>query len=281
MTITEAPSLTQVRTGFWHLQVIPELVDKLSANQTGPSWPFSHLLMDNREIQSSKATSVHRAMLVNNDQTTPVFVKHFHFRSPLDHLKHLVRKSRAMRAVEGDRLLRNNGFNAPKTLVIGWRRHWGKRTGYFTIATALEGYQNLYETVETVNQSDFSEKQRFIKSLATTVADLHLAKISHGDMRAGNVFCHKDDETGDWQFAFIDNERTRHHRRLPESLRIKNLVQLNLLSSPALETEDRLLFYEIYGARCFDTANEALKQKVIKKTHKRQAKKLAKTGQAR
>lgn len=280
MTTPAAPSLTSLRAGSWHFLVISTLAEKVSSCEPGSEWPLSHLLVDNRQIHSSAATSVHRATLIDDGDATPVYVKHFHFRSPLDHLKHWVKKSRAMRAVAGDMLLQRHGFMAPKPLIAGWQQQRGKKTNYFTVATALEGYRNIYQTIESVNQRGGSEKNTFIKALATTVADLHRAQISHGDMRAGNVLCLQDGETGHWQFAFIDNERTRQHRYLPESQRIKNLVQLNLLSSPALDTEDRQFFYEIYSARCFGVLNQQLRQKVITKTRRRQAKKQAKIRQA-
>lgn len=275
MTVTAVSTLTRVRMGSWRLLLAPSLADEISAGKPDAPWPISHLLVDEQHIQSSVATSVNRALLQHGGHSTPVYVKHFHFRSKIDLLKHLLRKSRAMRAVAGDALLRRNGFIAPQTLVAGWRRHWGNRTDYFTVTTALEGYRNIYQTIRDVHGRGGAEKQAFITALAATVADLHQARISHGDMRAGNVLCLQDTQTGNWRFAFIDNERTRRYPSLPVSLRVKNLVQLNLLSDPALETEDRYLFYETYSARCFGVVNKNFRKKVIARTLKRQAKKQA------
>lgn len=276
MTISAASTLSRVRTGSWCLLLVPSLADKIGADMPDARWPFSHLLVDEQYVQSSVATSVHRALLLNGGHPTPVYVKHFHFRSTFDLFKHFLRKSRAMRAVSGDALLRRSGFIAPQTLIAGWRQRWGNRTDYFTVTTAMEGYRNIYQTIGDVHGRGDAEKQAFIKALAATVAELHRTRISHGDMRAGNILCQQDTQTGCWRFAFIDNERTRRYPYLPVSLRVKNLVQLNLLSDPALETEDRHLFYETYSTRCFGRVNKNLRNKVIAKTLKRQAKKQAK-----
>jgi hypothetical protein len=51
---------------------------------------------------------------------------------------------------------------------------------------------------------------------------------------------------GAWQFFFLDNERTRKLGLLPKRLRLKNLVQVNMLQSENITVTDRMRFFEAY-----------------------------------
>jgi uncharacterized protein YmfQ (DUF2313 family) len=235
--------------------------------------PFSKYLSERREVHSSQATRVYQARLDCAGQTRAVFVKHFHARSVIDQYKQLVRKSRAMKAVMADALLNEHGFIAPELLIIAWQQNYGIKKNYVTVSTALEGYKDIYQQVEALSGLDRMSKKEFLVALATATAALHKANISHGDMRPGNILCQhglsKQENT--WQFAYIDNERTKKHWRLPTRARIKNLVQLNLLISQEISRSDRLRFFQTYCDCCYGSFNKKLLVQVLKKTRTRMA----------
>ncbi len=243
--------------------------------------PFSKLLTEAIEVHSSLATHVYQAQLLTGDRQQTVFVKQFHTRSRFDQCKQLVRKSRAMKAITADSMLNALGFIAPRTLIIGWQQRYGIKTRFFTVSTALEGYSDIYNQVEAFGKLETKALRRqakrgFLIALGTATATLHKANISHGDMRPGNVFCKlvaskpSNTKEGDtWEFAYIDNERTKKHWCLPTRMRIKNLVQLNLLISPYISRSDRLCFFQAYCDHCYSEFNDRLLSQVLDKTRRR------------
>ncbi len=235
------------------------------------SIPFSRYLTQRRDVHSSEATRVYQAKLVFSGLSQTVFVKQFHTRSIADQCKQLIRKSRAMKAVMADALLNEHGFIAPQLLIIAWQQQYGFKKNYFTVSKALEGYKDIYQQVETFSDLGRQSKRAFLVALATEIAALHKANISHGDMRPGNVLC-KYDKT--WLFAYIDNERTKKHWWLPTRTRIKNLVQLNLLISQGISRSDRLRFYKTYCDSCYGLFNKKLLVRVLKKTRTRMKRRL-------
>ena len=107
-----------------------------------------------------------------------------------------------------------------------------------------------------------------LRALAIAVAQLHRAGFSHGDLRPGNVLA-KQDAQGNWHWAYLDNERTQQHRRLPMKLRKKNLVQLNMLRSPNLTRRDRLFFFLCYGQHFPDIDQRKLLSRITNTTRQR------------
>ena len=73
---------------------------------------------------------------------------------------------------------------------------------------------------------------------------MHAANISHGDLRTGNVLVKLKED--DWDFYFLDNERTVKYNKLPDKLRIKNLVQIGMVLNENLTNTDRMRFYKTY-----------------------------------
>ena len=269
---TKNDSLIPRKVGSWRYMMDKTLALPDTSSSSQLAIPYSKYFTELQTVQSSQATSVYQANLVSSDRLIPVFIKQFHFRSRTDRCKHLVRKSRALRAVEADDLLHRHGLVAPRTLILGWHQKYTVKNNFFTVTTALEGYKNIYDQISAVSGQGKEAKREFIIALAKEIARLHGAKISHGDMRAGNIMSKYDNA---WQFAFIDNERTRKHLRLPTKIRVKNLVQLNLLLSPNISRADRLRFFETYCNDCFGSLNRDLLTRVLKKTRQRTARLLS------
>ncbi|OUS14125.1 hypothetical protein A9Q89_01270 [Gammaproteobacteria bacterium 53_120_T64] len=205
-------------------------------------------------------------MLSNGGEALSVYLKGMAFKSPRDAIKQQLGKSRAMKAFEAEQLLQSLGFTTPTTLLTGWRQRFLFKDNFFTLSVALSDYADLYTAVAQLEKQSHLQKRAFIEQFAEIIARLHRQNIGHGDLRAGNVMCRYSEG---WQFAFIDNERTRQYAKLPESIRIKNLVQLNLLISPLIAKADRQRFFNRYSTLCYGQSNTELLGKVIDKTRKR------------
>ncbi|OUS10554.1 hypothetical protein A9Q90_00915 [Gammaproteobacteria bacterium 54_18_T64] len=241
-----------------------ELSEALSS--VGSEVPATHLLSERQEIAASQHSHVCRAVLSNGGEALSVYLKGMAFKSPRDAIKQQLGKSRAIKAFEAEQLLQSLGFTTPTTLLTGWRQRLFYKDSFFTLSAALSDYDDLYTTVAQLGEQTNSQKRAFIEQFAEIIARMHRKNIGHGDLRAGNVMCR---HAGGWQFAFIDNERTRQYIKLPENIRIKNLVQLNLLLSPVISRTDRQRFFNHYSRFCYGQTNKELLGKVIAKTRKR------------
>jgi hypothetical protein len=239
-------------------------IEDLAPTDSGP--PVAHLLGEQEEIAASQHSHVCKAVLNNGDESLSVYFKGMDFKSLRDAIKQQFRKSRAIKAFEAELLLQSLGFGTPTTLLTGWRQRLFFKDSFFTLSAALIDYSDLYTTVAQLGEQSSSQKRAFIEQLAATIARMHRENIGHGDLRAGNVMCQ---QSGDWKFSFLDNERTRQYTKLPENIRIKNLVQLNLLLSPVISKADRQRFFNHYSALCYGQTNKDLLDKVINKTRKR------------
>ena len=261
------PDFIFERAGDWCFYRNKALQPLETAAPTDAESPISPLLSERQEITSSQHSHVYRAILNNRKLALPVYFKGMDFKSPRDVIKQQFSKSRAIKAFEAELLLQSLGFGTPATLLTGWRqRILFFKDSFFTISAALTDYEDLYTIVAQLGKQPAHHKRGFIEQLSATVARMHRENIGHGDLRAGNVMCKYSEE---WQFSLIDNERTRKYRKLPERIRIKNLVQLNLLISPVINTSDRQRFFDNYSLLCYGQINRSLLNKVIDKTRLR------------
>jgi serine/threonine protein kinase len=225
------------------------------------------------EVNASEYARVFRCSVGFRGSRRNFYLKQFLFRSTWDFVKHLFRPSRAKRALAGSLLLNEYGFCAPDIIALGERRCGPVCTSNFFITSELDNAKNLYDFFDGnwrgQSPQVLRDKRRFIRALGKTVGRMHRAGIFHGDLRAGNVLV-RNTEAG-WQFCFLDNERTRKFAFLPGRLRLKNLVQINMLQSKVISNTDRMRFFTSYLAQ-----NERIRgrwkdlaRKVVVKTSRR------------
>jgi tRNA A-37 threonylcarbamoyl transferase component Bud32 len=114
------------------------------------------------------------------------------------------------------------------------------------------------------------DKKMIIDNLGSTIGRMHKTGIYHGDLRLNNILLHHTDKAV--AFYFIDNERNRIYKKIPEYLIEKNLVQVNLIFPEYVTRQDRLRFYKsynkVYGRFTADEQNR-LMQSVQIRTEKR------------
>jgi tRNA A-37 threonylcarbamoyl transferase component Bud32 len=198
-------------------------------------------------VPSSDYTNVFKYSFSLDGVDRSFYLKKYLCRSTLDFVKHLFRPSRARRAFNAALMLRRNGFDTP--VVVGL---FELRTGSFCtnnlllteeVESSKPMVQLLTEFFQKSGIDTFIHKRNLIKAFGRTIGRMHAEGIFHGDLRLGNVLVVREEQK--WRFFFIDNERTKKFRRLPDRLRLKNLVQINMFWY-GVTNIDRLRFFKAY-----------------------------------
>ena len=171
------------------------------------------------------------------------FYKRFLHRNWKDPLKGLFRGTRAQRAMRGHLQLARCGFKTPPVVAVGHRPPL-----CFLVTEYLQGYIGLDHWFEArgLSHGTFrNEKRLMIEWVARLVRRLHDRSLFHGDLGWGNILV-KELSPGQWDYAIIDNERTRLSRIRQSAKRIRNLVDLNMTAGTKLSRSDRLCFFKAY-----------------------------------
>ena len=192
-----------------------------------------------REVNSSGSARVAYC------EAQDLYFKAFLPRSPFEHIKALVRGSRATRARQHNELLRQHGFEAPQDLA--WGRLSGGREYQFSTAVAGKGVHGwLTESLIASDKDSRNQRHKLLRELGRFVGRLHHSGFIHGDLRPSNVLA--DFSSEGFNFALIDNERTRQYAQAPGKLLLKNLMQLNMLTPDELSRCDRWRFFRAWAS---------------------------------
>jgi len=165
------------------------------------------------------------------------FHKTFNARNMLERPKSWARGTRAHRCARAHALLTENGFVAPKTIMVGQN---GPHN--FMVTAAVSDCISLGAFLQT--RLSRAQKNATLERLGRLVGKLHAARIIHGDLLCGNILLSGDAHR--FEVYFIDNERTKRHFIVPPRQRLKNLVQLNKYSSPGISNTGRMRFFNAY-----------------------------------
>jgi tRNA A-37 threonylcarbamoyl transferase component Bud32 len=200
-----------------------------------------------------------------------VYLKEYFYRSWWDFVKHLFRLSRAMQALKAELMLAENGFESPCVIAVGQHKFVFLTTRSFMVTFEIENARSVYQLVSA--EERLQERRSFVRALGGAVGRMHAKGIFHGDLRPGNVLARKEGDN--WRIFFLDNERTRKFQRIPEQLRLKNLVQINMFEPGEVSNTDRMRFFRKYWAENKESGLEkaALIKKVLKETARRLRKK--------
>jgi hypothetical protein len=187
-----------------------------------------------------------------------IFLKCFLPRSGMETVKKFFRGSRCVRSIRGTDLLLNAGLQAPATIARG------KTAGVEWLASQTArgvGVADFLAYLTTID-NDIGEKirSRLMAELGRQIARLHQQKIVHGDLRPNNVMLYLKPSWSErlatggeeiLQLTFIDNERTRRYWPIiPRRERIRNLVQIMMISDRSLNQQERALFISSYSRYC-------------------------------
>lgn len=224
-------------------------------------------------VSSSISSRVYKFSANYDGKERMIYFKQYLCRSTWDFIKHLVRASRARRAFKATLILEQNGFEAPAVVAMGERKSSFLDRENFLLTVEVEDAKQIKqlipESLENFTKKQLHDMRELIRTFGNTVGRLHAAGIFHGDLRLGNILA-REEKSG-WHFFLIDNERTKKFRRLPPHLRLKNLVQVNMLISDCITKTDRMRFFKSYLQENSDIHNrhKILAIKVDTKTRKR------------
>ncbi len=137
--------------------------------------------------------------------------------SPIKVLKDLFRGIWNERALRIHLKLVQAGIKVPRIVCTARRGMCGVAISEEAPGeTLLDGYKSM----------PVDQRAGLMGPFGRIVGHLHRNGFSHGDLRWGNVITQGSDSQ--WEFVFLDNERTMAFSRLPWSFRKTNLVQVRL-----------------------------------------------------
>jgi tRNA A-37 threonylcarbamoyl transferase component Bud32 len=172
-------------------------------------------------------------------------------RSLFEYPKSILNGSRARKSLRQGLNLMNKGFLTPEMQAFGEKTFLGIPTKNFIVTTLVPEAIGIYSLLKNsfktpLSARDFQLKRTLLSALGKIVGRLHSSGIVHGDLRLDNIIVTRWDE-GNPGFYFIDNERNRcFPHSIPERLRMKNLVQINMIVMPQITFSDRLRFFSAY-----------------------------------
>ena len=234
--VKESPS-EGGRLGIYHRQGDDQWVDLALAYWQGK---LNGLTL----VESSGSSVVHKYRVTSDSLTC--YIKRFLIRDWSDWIKHVVRMSRAKRALIRGEEIQALGFSTPPALcLIEESRALIVRQSAL-ITEAIHDAPNIREWLNRPHLGvarSIQQKRQLLRALGREVGALHAAGFHHGDMRSTNILC-RSSRRG-FTFFWLDNERTNKLPRLPMRLRAHNLTQLNM-ERRGVTLTDRMRFWKTY-----------------------------------
>lgn len=178
-------------------------------------------------------------------------IKEYLKRSFLEYPKTILNGSRARKSLRQGLNLMNKGFLTPEMEMLGEKMFFGIPTRNFIITVFIPEAIGIYSLFKDSFNTPLSIrkiqiKRNLLHNLGKTVGRLHSAGIVHGDLRLDNIIVIRWHERNP-DYYFIDNERNSFFPHgIPDRLRLKNLVQINMIVMPQITLSDRLRFFRAY-----------------------------------
>ncbi len=239
-------SFRKQKVNHWRIYLSKIIAENDMLLEKTKSNPVIDKISNIKLIPSCQITNVYRGSIIIDSHETTVYLKEYLYKNILDAIKHLIKRNHAKRVALATELLSSNGLNAPEILIYGWKAGLPFSNHFFTVAREISDSKSVSQTIRKFESenTDITIRRKFYSALGKEIGKLHAKNISHGDLRSGNILVQENN--GDWIFYYIDNERTQGFKQLPMKLRIKNLVQVNMLRSSAISRTDRLRFFKEY-----------------------------------
>jgi RIO-like serine/threonine protein kinase len=214
---------------------------------------------DFEKLGSSKFALVLKFNFLLKSKVYSIVLKKYFMRNFKDCFKFLFRQTRAQRAYNAGQMLIENGFLTPPAVAHGRK---------FLMTLEVRDSTPIFKLLGTLAAD---KKKKLIQQFAQTIGTMHDKGIVHGDLRLGNVLAKSNSEN--FEFYFLDNERTKKYEQIPWKLRVKNLVQINM-HRDNVDENDRKLFFDAYlSQQSTPMDSHKLSEEVISRTNRRLAKK--------
>ena len=217
------------------------------------------------KLTSSKFASVLKFSVLFRAKVYHLVLKRYLNRNFPDILKNLI-STRADRAFKAGRMLREKGFSTPPAVALCQKSFAGLVIADFLITTEVQDCLPIYQLFIKLTDS---EKRELMEQFGQTVGRMHDQGFCHGDLRLGNVLVKKQD--GKYDFIFLDNERTKKFNNLPMRLRIKNLVQINMLRESLTDADKTHFLTSYLSQQQIPIDKELFTKEVESKTAERRA----------
>ncbi len=235
-----------------------------------------HELYELKTIPSAEHARVCKFRVSIDGREREVYLKEYLSSGAFHFIKRLLRGSRARQTLETELMLSRNGFDAPAAIAV-----LEYRTGLFhgksmLLTFSIEGAQSVRQFIKEYREGMGNEwpgkKREMIRAFGGTVGKMHAKGIHHGDLQLGNILLRREQDSV--RFYFLDNERTRKFGRLPFGLRVKNLVQMNIIPREVLSNTSRMRFFREYCKEAGINRDDGklLIAAVVKKTGRRRNK---------
>ena len=215
-----------------------------------------------RVLKRSRATLV-AAVSPGEGETGPaVCVKRRSYTRRFEAARSTLKRSRARSSWRNSRRLEAMGFRVARPLAAVERRFKRRLDACFTITEMIPDARNLVEYAadraegrrrvgtggdlgKNSGREELRHWRKTLSDCARALRDLHERGIFFHDLKAENILMRtaQGAETGPW---FIDTDKVRIGRRVPERRRIKNMAQLNASLHRILTRSDRLRFFVAY-----------------------------------
>ena len=233
-------------------------------------------------IKNQRKIKVARIRISLGGKPRALYLKRYNCFSWRVSLGSLFRKSGAVRALRGARVLLQAEIATPKPVAAVESRCWGVVTKSFFLTEEIEGGK----TVDAYWRGDLSglkgqaglrRRRGFLRSLASLFQSLHDHHVYHDDLKDANILVAPGSRAETDCFFLLDLEGIRNYSRLSERRRIKNLVQLNRTLGRYLGRAERLCFLKRYmGADCDDRRRRRLwAKKILRRSSRLDRHKLA------
>lgn len=200
-----------------------------------------------KRVLSSDYARIHTFVAEINGVAREVYLKQYLLKTIREFFKSLFFGSRAMRDYENSRMMAANGFEVPQVIAMGQCRGGLSEKGSFLATLAIEGAIPVSHFIRK-SYEDEGQRRKLLRGLMREIGQatgkMHKRGIFHGDLRIGNILFRQENRK--LRLFFLDNERTRKFDKLPDSLRIKNLVQINIVAEGKLSNTDRMRFFKAY-----------------------------------
>lgn len=213
-------------------------------------------------IKDQKRIKVGRVMW-NGEE---IYLKRYNTYSVWSYIEGFIRGSKAIRAWKGAIILMGNGIATAQPLAaIEWKRFGlGGKSFYITRGVSESQISvDYYREFLQDKHASLSGKRAFLRSLAKLFREIHAKNVYHNDLKDYNILVRK--EGCKLRFFLLDLEGVRVYRNIPDTKRIKNLVQLNRTLGRLFSSADKVAFIRQYTK---DREWKSLSRQVLRRSIK-------------
>jgi len=212
--------------------------------------PTCEVVKDQRKIK------VARVELDMSGENCRVYVKRYNSFSLRHRFGSMFTISGGVKSLRGAAILNRNGIATAMPLAAVEERVQRAVLCSFYLSREIPGGFTVdaywLNILKPLQDSEGARRRReFLQNLGALFRTLHSQGVYHNDLKDANILAVPARNGDSTQLYVLDLEGVRQYRKLSESRRIKNLVQLNRTLGRQLSRTQRLTFLRAYLAGSF------------------------------